>query len=95
MSSKRRTADEWKKIIAQQEKYEGTVKDFCESIGISTKSYYGAKYRIKEGKEEIHLVPVVSDNKRFRIKVDGIALELDSNLSSDMITKIIQACHRL
>lgn len=92
MSAKRRTADEWKKIIAQQEKYEGTVKDFCESIGISTKSYYGAKYRIKEGKEEIHLVP---DNKIIKIKVDGITLELNSNLSSDMITKIIQACHRL
>ena len=80
---------------AQQEKYEGTVKDFCESIGISTKSYYGAKHRINEGKDEIHLVPVVPDNKIIKIKVDGITLELNSNLSSDMITKIIQACHRL
>lgn len=95
MNAKRRTNDEWKELFAQQEKYEGTVKNFCESIGVSTKSYYGAKHRINEDKDEIHLVPVVTENKIIRIKVDGITLELDNNISSDMIAKIIQACHRL
>ncbi len=80
-----------------------TVKDWCEAHGISVKTFY---YRLRvlcENLKETHdIVPIAAcknylpvdistqSDERIHISGNGIEIELPMNISSELITAILQ-----
>jgi len=72
MRGKRRTQEEWTKIIEDHPKSGKSVADYCKEVGISEKTFYTHRGAMKRGIQKVMVEP-----KNIKATINGIEVETD------------------
>ncbi len=97
------TTAKWKPIIDGYDKSTGTIKQYCESVGVTARMFYNYRKQLREEKEtdmKISLLPVTiaeSNGKEdISVQINGVSVTYEaSSISDHELSRIIRLCRDL
>lgn len=90
--AKRRTQEEWFKLVQDFNNQSLSLDAYCDQQGISTTSFYKYKRQLK--KNNTLFLPIVFEDqepKYLRFECNGYKLEVDSKMPTDQLRKLMKA----
>lgn len=98
-----RTINKWKPVIDGYDPEQGTVSEYCSSVGIDTRKFYYYRQLLYGKQEEntVELLPVEVIRSEYcaeetRIHINGVPVSYQSDKMSDKeLSRILRLCRDL
>lgn len=97
------TVAKWKPIIDGYDKSAGTIEQYCESVGITSKKFFYYRKQFSDNKEtetNITLLPVTIaepiESQTVSLQINGVFITYKASSISDReLSRIIRLCRDL
>lgn len=88
---KRRTQDEWRKLIAQQKESGLSATQFCKEQGINDKYFSTIKYKLKEKNNSQHsfqALGILGGSQSISLRTKGVDIQIPLSVDAHWLAAL-------